>query len=49
MHRGRKEENIAAIATIVNEDRDLSNHRRLQQRELCYTTTWKILSRDLGL
>ncbi|QQP40003.1 Transposable element Tc3 transposase [Caligus rogercresseyi] len=49
MRTVRTEENIAAVASSVNENREMSIRRRSQQLGLCYSTTWKILSVDLGL
>ena len=49
LRRVRTEENIAAISANVSDDHQLSIHRRSQQLGLCYSTTWKILRKDLGL
>ena len=45
----RSEENIAAVSASVTEDREMSIRRRSQQLGLCYSTTWKILRKDLGV
>ena len=45
----RSEENIAAVAESVHEDRGESIRRRSQQLGLTYGTTWRILRRDLKL
>lgn len=49
IHRVRTEENIAAVSASVAEDREMSIRRRSQQLGLCYSTTWKILRKDLGV
>lgn len=45
----RSEENIAAVAESVHEDREESIRHRSQQLGLTYGTTWRILRRDLKL
>lgn len=45
----RSQENIAAVAASVDEDPNLSIRRRSQEVGLCYSTTWTILTKDLGL
>lgn len=49
MRRVRTEENIASVSASVNDDPNLSIRRRSQQVGLCFSTTWKILRKDLGL
>ena len=49
LRRVRTEENIAAVSASVNDDHQLSIRRRAQQLGLCYSTTWKILPKDLGV
>ncbi|XP_054744546.1 uncharacterized protein LOC129248965 [Anastrepha obliqua] len=49
LRRVRTEGNIAAVSASVNDDHQLSIHRRSQQLGLCYSTTWKILRMDLGV
>ncbi|QQP51831.1 Transposable element Tc3 transposase, partial [Caligus rogercresseyi] len=44
MRTVRTEENFAAVASSVNENREMSIRRRSQQLGLCYSTTWKILT-----
>lgn len=48
-HPARSEENIAAVAESVSDDRDESIRRRSQQLGMSYATTWRILHKDLGL
>lgn len=43
------EENIAVLASNVNEDREMLILRRSQRLSMCYSTAWKILHVDLGL
>ena len=43
------EENIAAVATSVDEDREMSIRRRSKQLRLFASTTWKILRKGLDL
>ena len=45
----RSEENIAAVAESVHEDREESIRHRSQQLGLTYGTTWRVLRRDLKL
>lgn len=47
IRRVRTEENIAAVSASVFDDREMSIRRRSQQLGLCYSTTWKILRKDL--
>ncbi|XP_075157741.1 uncharacterized protein LOC142231007 [Haematobia irritans] len=49
MRTVRTEENIASVSESVAEDREMSIRRRSQQLGLCYSTTWKILRKDLGV
>ena len=49
LSRERTEENIAALSASVNDDHQLSICRRSQQLRLCYSTTWKILRKNLGV
>jgi hypothetical protein len=49
LRRVRTEENIVAVSASVTDDRELSIRRRAQQLGLCYSTTWKILRKDLGV
>ena len=49
MRRVRTEENIAVISASVTDDSEISFRRRLQQLGLFYSTTWKILRKDLGV
>ena len=49
MRTVRTEENIASVSDSVAEDREMSIRRRSQQLGLCYSTTWKILHKDLGV
>ena len=49
LRRVRTEENIAAVSASVNDDHQLSIRRRSQQLGLCYSATWKILRKDLGV
>ena len=49
IHRVRTEENIAAVSASVVKDREMSIRRRSQQLGLCYSTTWKILRKNLGV
>lgn len=49
IRRVRTEENIAAVSASVSDDREMSIRRRSQQLGLCYSTTWKILRKDLGV
>lgn len=49
IRRVRTEENIAAVSASVIDDREMSIRRRSQQLGLCYSTTWKILRKDLGV
>ena len=44
----RTEENIAAVSASVNDDHQLSIRRHSQQLGFCYSTTWKILRKDLA-
>lgn len=48
-HPARSEGNIGAVAESVHEDRELSIRRRSQQLGLSYSTTWRILRKDLSL
>ena len=48
LRRVQTEENIAAVSASVNNDHQLSISNRSQQLGLCYSTTWKILRKDLG-
>jgi len=45
----RTEVNIAAVSASVSDDREMSIRRRSQQLGLCYSTTWEILRKDLGV
>lgn len=45
----RTEETIAAVEQSVEEDPNESIRHRAQQLELCPSTLWKILRKDLGL
>ena len=45
----RTEENIAAVSAIVNDDHQLLIRRCSQQLGFCYSTTCKILRKDLGM
>ena len=49
MRTVRTEENIASVSESVAEDREMSIRCRSQQLGLCYSTTWKILRKDLGV
>ena len=49
IRRVRNEENIAAVSASVTDDREMSIRRRLHLLGLCYSTTWKILRKDLGV
>ena len=49
LRRVRTEENIAAVSASVNDDPQFSIRCRSQQLNLCYSTTWKILRKDLGV
>lgn len=49
MRTVRNEENIAAVLSSVNEDREMSIRRRSQQLRLYNSTTRNILRIDLGL
>ena len=49
IQRVRTEENIAAVSASVVEDREMSIRRRSQQLSLCYSTTWEILRKGLGV
>jgi len=49
IRRVRTEENIAALSASVSDDHEMSIRRRSQQLGLCYSTTWKILRKDLGV
>ncbi|XP_073832543.1 uncharacterized protein [Musca autumnalis] len=49
MRTVRTEENIASVSESVAEDREMSIRRGSQQLGLCYSTTWKILRKDLGV
>ena len=40
LRRVQTEENNAAVSASVNDDHQLAIHRRLQQLDLCYSTTW---------
>ena len=46
-HPACSEENIAAVSESVRDDRDESIRRRSQQLGLLYSTTWRILRKDL--
>jgi hypothetical protein len=48
-HTVRTEEVIAAVERSVEEDPNESIRHRAQQLELCPSTLWKILRKDLGL
>lgn len=48
-HPARSEENIAMVMESLDNDRDESIRRRSQQLGLSYSTTWRILRKDLGL
>ena len=48
LRRVQTEENVAAVPASVNGNHQLSIRRRSQQLGLCYSTTWKILRKDLG-
>lgn len=48
-HPARSEENIAAVAGSVRDDREESIRHRSQQLSLSYATTWCILRKDLDL
>ena len=41
--------NIAAVSANVNDDHQLSIRRRSLQLALCYSTTFKILQKNLGV
>lgn len=45
----RTSETVAAMNESVTEDPNLSIRRRAQEMNLCPSTTWKILRKDLGL
>lgn len=47
--RARTEQNIAAVAQSVRENRQQSIRRRSQQLGLSYGSLWRILRKDLGL
>ena len=49
LRRVRTEENIAALSAGVNDDHQLSIRRRSQQLGPCYSTTYKILRKDLSV
>ena len=49
LRRVQTEENIAAVSVSVNDDHQLSISGRSQQLGLCYSITWKILRKDLGV
>ena len=49
LRRVRTEENIAGVLASVNDDHQLSNRCHSQQCGLCYSTTWKMLRKDLGV
>ena len=49
LRKVRTEENIAAVSASVNDDHQLSIRRHSLQLDLCYSTTWKILRKDLGV
>jgi len=49
IRRVRTEVNIAAVSASVSDDREMSIRRRSQQLGLCYSTTWEILRKDLGV
>ena len=49
LRRVRIEENIAAVSASVNADHQLSIRHPSQQLGLCYSTTWKIILKDLGV
>ena len=48
LSRVRTEENIAAVSACSNDDHQLSIRRRSQQFDRCYSTTCKILRKDLA-
>ena len=49
LHRMWIEGNIAALSASINDDFQFSIRHRSQQLGLCYSTTWKILRKDLGV
>ena len=49
MHKARNNENIAAVAESIRENRDQSIHRRSQGLGISYGMLWRILRHDLGL
>ena len=49
LRRVRTEENITAVSASDYDDHQISIRRRSQQPGLCYSTTWKILRKDLGV
>ena len=49
LRRVRTEENLAVVSASVNDDRQLSIRRCMQQLDLCNATTWQILQKDLGV
>ena len=49
LRRLRTEANFADVSPRVNDDHQLSIRRRSQQLGLCYSTTWNILRKDLGV
>ena len=49
LRRVRTEENIAAVSACINDDHQLSIRRRSEQVGLYYSTTRRILRKDIGV